>query len=431
MASTYSSLLRTELIGSGDQAGTWGNTTNGNFQYVFENAIAGYQAVTITPTSNNQVLTYVNGPSSNAALNQSIFGMLKLNAGTVSAAFNLFAPPASKTYIVWNNTSYAATFYNSTIIGNTVQAGTGATIPAGAKAYIWSDGINFYANTDTAIGNFTVVGNATVGGNLSVTGTSSFTGTATFASTASFGVGPTAPTAAVGTNTTQLATTAFVQAATGALGLGTMSTQNANNVNITGGTISGLTSLSSGSGSFSGNLAAVGSVSGSSGIFGGAVSGTTGTFTGAVSGTTGTFSSSVSGTTISGTTITASTQFSGAGTGLTGTAASLTAGNASLVQGFTPVQQGGGTGMTGNKIYIGWNGSNTLLQVDSTSLGYILTSLNFNNVAPTLTGTGASGTWSINISGVTTNTGSNGYGSRTVSSSAPSGGSNGDIWYQV
>jgi len=87
--------------------------------------------------------------------------------------------------------------------------------------------------------------------------------------------------------------------------------------------------------------------------------------------------------------------------------------------------------MTGNKIYIGWNGSNTLLQVDSTSLGYILTSLNFNNVAPTLTGTGASGTWSINISGVTTNTGSNGYGSRTVSSSAPSGGSNGDIWYQV
>lgn len=54
---------------------------------------------------------------------------------------------------------------------------------------------------------------------------------------------PTAPTAAAGTNTTQLATTAFVRTAvlnaTGSLG--TMSTQNANSVAITGGTITGTT----------------------------------------------------------------------------------------------------------------------------------------------------------------------------------------------
>lgn len=49
---------------------------------------------------------------------------------------------------------------------------------------------------------------------------------------------PRAPTAAPGTNTTQIATTEFVQAATGALG--TMSQQNSNAVSITGGTISGL-----------------------------------------------------------------------------------------------------------------------------------------------------------------------------------------------
>lgn len=49
---------------------------------------------------------------------------------------------------------------------------------------------------------------------------------------------PRAPTAAPGTTTTQIATTAFVQAATGALG--TMSQQNSNAVSITGGTISGL-----------------------------------------------------------------------------------------------------------------------------------------------------------------------------------------------
>jgi hypothetical protein len=52
---------------------------------------------------------------------------------------------------------------------------------------------------------------------------------------------PLAPTATTGTNTTQIATTAFVQASTTALGLGTMSTQNSNNVSITGGAISGTT----------------------------------------------------------------------------------------------------------------------------------------------------------------------------------------------
>lgn len=56
---------------------------------------------------------------------------------------------------------------------------------------------------------------------------------------------PNAPTAANGTNTTQIATTAFVNAAvTSATGsLGTMSTQNANNVTITGGSITGITDL--------------------------------------------------------------------------------------------------------------------------------------------------------------------------------------------
>ena len=56
---------------------------------------------------------------------------------------------------------------------------------------------------------------------------------------------PAAPTAVAGTNTTQLATTAFVASAiTTATGsLGTISTQNANNVSITGGSITGITDL--------------------------------------------------------------------------------------------------------------------------------------------------------------------------------------------
>jgi hypothetical protein len=67
------------------------------------------------------------------------------------------------------------------------------------------------------------------------TGANVFAGSPTLTGT------PLAPTAAPGTNTTQIATTAFVQNVAGALG--TMSTQNANAVAITGGTVTGITDL--------------------------------------------------------------------------------------------------------------------------------------------------------------------------------------------
>ena len=140
MSSTYSNSLRVELIGNGDQAGTWGTTTDNNFAYIFDTAIAGINTVTITST--NQALTYVNGPTSSSALNQSIYAILKLNSAAAASA--IYAPPVSKQYIIWNNSSYTITIYNSTVIGNTTAAGTGIAIAAGNKVMVWSDGTNFY-----------------------------------------------------------------------------------------------------------------------------------------------------------------------------------------------------------------------------------------------------------------------------------------------
>ena len=139
--STYSSNLRAELIANGAQAGTWGDTTNGNLSYVFDTAIAGYQTVSVTAAS--QALTYVNGPTATVSANQSIYAMLRLTT-TTGAAFSVYAPPNSKAYIIYNNSGYTATIYNSTAIGNTTAAGTGIAVINGAKVMIWSDGINFY-----------------------------------------------------------------------------------------------------------------------------------------------------------------------------------------------------------------------------------------------------------------------------------------------
>ena len=139
--STYSPDLRIELIDSGAQAGTWGTTTNNTFAYLLEAAIAGYQTVSVTAA--NQALTYINGASSTAGDNQSVYAMLRFTT-TTGAAFSVYVPPASKQYIIYNNSGYSMTIYNSTTIGNTTAAGTGIAIADGKKVLVFSDATNFY-----------------------------------------------------------------------------------------------------------------------------------------------------------------------------------------------------------------------------------------------------------------------------------------------
>ena len=140
MSSTYSPDLRIELIGTGDQAGVWGATTNNNLAYVLEQAVAGYISVAVA--SANQAFTYINGGSATAADNQSVHAAIALTTST-GANFAVYAPPSSKLYVIYNASSYVATIYNSTVIGNTTAAGTGVAIPAGKVMALWTDGTNF------------------------------------------------------------------------------------------------------------------------------------------------------------------------------------------------------------------------------------------------------------------------------------------------
>ena len=200
--STYSPSLRIELITTGDQAGTWGNTTNTNLGTLIESSICGYTSVSIT--SANQALTALNGAPDEAR--QQVIALTT----TTTANFAVYAPPAEKVYTIYNASSYTATIYNSTVIGNTTAAGAGVAIPAGKTMTVWSDGTNFAVQNSHIIG--TVAGNVT--GNLTGNVTGNVTGNLDGNLTAA---APTAATQAYGTNNTSIATTAFVQAALQAL----------------------------------------------------------------------------------------------------------------------------------------------------------------------------------------------------------------------
>jgi hypothetical protein len=126
MASTYSD-LKFELIGTGEQSGTWGTTTNTNLGTAIQEAITGSADVTFA--SGTVTLTLTNTNASQTARN------LRLNlTGTSGGAQNLIVPTIEKFYLVNNGCADAITVKNST--------GTGIAVPAGKAMLLFNNATN-------------------------------------------------------------------------------------------------------------------------------------------------------------------------------------------------------------------------------------------------------------------------------------------------
>lgn len=131
MPSTYSS-LKIELIGTGDQAGTWGNTTNTNLGTAVEEAITG--SANVTFASSNVAIALTDTNATQVARN------LELNlVGTITNVHTLFIPAIKKQYLIVNNLSNAVVISNGT---NASPTGTTVRIPAGRSMGVFNDSIN-------------------------------------------------------------------------------------------------------------------------------------------------------------------------------------------------------------------------------------------------------------------------------------------------
>jgi len=169
MTTTYSPSLKLTLIGTGDQSGTWGTTTNTNLGTLLEQAITGVAAISLQGLS-SYTLTNYNGISDDAR------NMCLIFTGTPSGAPTITAPAQNKLYVVVNNTTQ-----NLTMIAS--GGSTSLVIPALSTGQCYCDasnvsgnGIGFYSAQTAAAGNWNV------GGNLAVVGTTTLTGALTSAS---------------------------------------------------------------------------------------------------------------------------------------------------------------------------------------------------------------------------------------------------------
>lgn len=206
MASTYTSSLRLTKQGDGDNPNSWGQVLNDGVISLVDDAIAGYESITVG-VSANVTLTENSG-----AGDQSRAAFLELtgSVGGTQSTINIIVPNQSKGYVVRNSVSYASA--GADIILK-VAGNTGVTIAPATNQHVICDGTSVYnvvpsefgaitaagaatfestatfnstvtvSGAGTFKGNVSVSGNIDTAGNVSVGGTQTFTGAGTFAST--------------------------------------------------------------------------------------------------------------------------------------------------------------------------------------------------------------------------------------------------------
>lgn len=125
MASTYTTNTGIELIATGEQSGTWGDTTNTNLQ-IIDRLTNGVGAITLSGTTHT--LTTTDGTLSDGQYKVLVFGGTPSGTNTVTISPN----DQDKVYVVKNNSG------QSVIL--TQGSGGNVTIADGKSTIVYADG---------------------------------------------------------------------------------------------------------------------------------------------------------------------------------------------------------------------------------------------------------------------------------------------------
>jgi hypothetical protein len=198
----------------GTLSGAWGNTVNNGITEYVNIAIAGTLSF-----AGDGPITLVNtvGTSSATNFNSTTAQYMVIRVTGTSTTKVITGPSYSKIYLVDNASSFPVSFQRSGQI-------TPVTVTAGTRAFVYYNGTDYV----TVAGGLINLASGVTGtlpvanGGTGVT-TSTGTGNTVLSASPTFTGTPLSTTASVGTNTTQIATTAFVQAQIGAISSGVTS----------------------------------------------------------------------------------------------------------------------------------------------------------------------------------------------------------------
>jgi hypothetical protein len=200
MTTTFSPSLKLALMGTGDQSGTWGTTTNTNLGTLLEQAITGVGGISLTSLS-SYTLTNLNGVIDDARNQVLVF------TGSPASQVTIIAPLQNKFYVINNSTT-------QNILMTASGGAVSLVIPAGVIAQCYCDasgvggaGTGFFSAQTGSAGNFVINGTLTATG-LSDTGSLSVGGTLILRGASSGAVTISAPATAGSTTVSFPATTA-------------------------------------------------------------------------------------------------------------------------------------------------------------------------------------------------------------------------------
>ena len=168
MASTFTTNFGIEKIGTGEQSGTWGTTTNYNIDIL--DRITSYKSVTLSDAATATLTVRAGSPSSGSSnLNDGMYRVIKFG-GSLSQACTITIAPSTTTayFIIQNGTSGSQNII--------MKQGSGAqtvTIAAGKADIVYADASDEVISIGSKLGvSFDVVNDTSpqLGGNLDMNG---------------------------------------------------------------------------------------------------------------------------------------------------------------------------------------------------------------------------------------------------------------------
>jgi hypothetical protein len=142
MASTYTNRLGLEKQGDGENPNSWGSILNTNVIDLIDDAIAGYEVVSVSSTG-------ITLSDNNGTTDQSRNAALEF-AGTLTANVTITIPSEEKTYFVRENTT------GSFAVQMKTAAGSALNLIQGQNTFVACDGTSIYQlDIPTSVTSFT------------------------------------------------------------------------------------------------------------------------------------------------------------------------------------------------------------------------------------------------------------------------------------